>query len=66
MQFHDVEISFPCQEGALGASQLALVKNKKLHDKRSQGNKGKLPKSNRKVDRGKSGKVLQREGVVSS
>ena len=53
--------------GHIGAtSQLALVKNKKLHDKRSQGNKGKLPKSNRKVDRGKSGKVLQREGVVSS
>ena len=43
-----------------GTSQLALVKNKKLHDKRRQGNKEKFPKRSRKEDRGKRRNVLQR------
>ena len=66
IQLNDVEINFPSHEGTLGTSQISLVKNKKLHDKSRQGNKGKLPKSSRKVDRGKSKKVLQREGAISS
>ena len=49
-----------------GTSQLALVKNKKLHDKSRQGNKDKFPKSSRKIDIGKRRKFLQREGIVSS
>ena len=55
MQINDVEIRLPCQEGTLEkASQLALVKNKKVHDKSRQENKGKLPKSSRKAYKGKT------------
>ena len=62
MHNNDVELSMPCQEGALGkASQLPLVKIRKSMTKERKRIKGSFLKE----DRGKSRKVFLRKERVS-
>ena len=62
MHNNDVELRWPCQEGALGkASQLSLVKIRKSITKANKRIKRSFLKEE-KADRGKSKKVFKKGG----